>query len=252
MFDPFARFYDLDYGDFAEDLVFYRELARLAGGPVLEAMCGTGRVALPLARAGLAVTGVDIAPAMIERAASRAAELRPRSRPRFLAADLLELELPERFGFAFVAINSFMHLETAEAQLAGLRRLHAHLLPGGLLALDLFNPNPAELAAADGSYVLDKTFVIPETGHRVQKFVARSVDFAAQHVDVTFCYDEIAAGGQVLRQALGFGMRWLYRFEAEHLLARAGFALHDIYGSYDLDPYTSDAPRLLVVARKDD
>jgi hypothetical protein len=75
---------------------------------------------------------------------------------------------------------------------------------------------------------------------------------AAQTSHVTFIYDEIDAEGQVRRSALPFTMRWLYRYELEHLLARAGFALDGIYGSYELDDYSAESELLLVVARKSD
>ncbi|NTU82301.1 MAG: class I SAM-dependent methyltransferase, partial [Chloroflexales bacterium] len=64
-YDPFARYYDADFRDYLEDLPFYHELARRTGGPLLELMCGTGRVLLPLAEAGYSITGVDSSPAML-------------------------------------------------------------------------------------------------------------------------------------------------------------------------------------------
>lgn len=250
MFDRFARYYDADYGAFSDDIVFYREMARLHGGPVLEAMCGSGRVAVPLAQAKIAVVGLDIAPAMIALAEQRLAATNAGRYAAFAVADVRSFERAERFGFAFVAINSFMHLETTADQLATLRAIRQQLRPAGVLALDLFNPDPTQLAQVDGTTVLDKTFTMPDSGHLVQKYVIREVDLAAQHQQVTFCYDELDDAGRVTRTVLPFGMRWIYRFEAEHLLARAGFAVESVYGSYELDDYTSDAPRLIVVARR--
>ena len=52
-----------------------------------------------------------------------------------------------------------------------------------------------------------------------------------------------------MRRRMPFVMRWLYRFEAEHLLQRAGFAVEAIYGDYDLEPYTSTSSQLLIIAR---
>ncbi|KPV49296.1 methyltransferase type 12, partial [Kouleothrix aurantiaca] len=61
---------------------------------------------------------------------------------------------------------------------------------------------------------------------------------------------ELDADGRVRRSVLPFPMRWLYRFGLEHLLARAGFALEAVYGSYELDEYDSTSDLLLAVARK--
>jgi SAM-dependent methyltransferase len=249
-FDAFARYYDADYGAFDEDLPFYRELARRSGGPVLEVMCGSGRLLLPLARAGLRLAGVDVSGAMIRLARERLAAAELSERVELLEADIRERAPRGPFGLAIVAINSFMHLAGAADQLDALRQIHAALRPGGLLAIDLFNPDPRALAEQHGALALDKIFTLAD-GTRVQKFVAQQVDMAAQISHVTFIYDELDAEGHVRRGTLPFSMRWLYRYELEHLLARAGFALEALYGSYELDDYSAEGELLLAVARKE-
>jgi SAM-dependent methyltransferase len=248
-FDTFARFYDADYGAIDDDVPFYRELARRAGGRVLEAMCGTGRLLQPLAQAGLRVSGVDVSAALLARARERLAAAGAIDRAELMEADIRERAPRGPFGLAIVAINSFMHLSTVHDQLAALERIHAALAPGGLLALDLFNPDPRVLAEQNGALVLDKVFALDD-GARVQKFVAQQADLATQTTQVTFIYDEIDAQGHVRRAALPFTMRWLYRYELEHMLARAGFALEAVYGSYELDEYAAGSELMLTVARK--
>jgi SAM-dependent methyltransferase len=249
-FDAFARYYDADYGAIDDDLPFYRELARRADGPVLEVMCGSGRLLLPLARAGLRLAGVDISGAMLKLAHERLAAAGLAERVELLEADIRERAPRGPFGLAIVAINSFMHLANTADQLAALRQIHAALRPGGLLALDLFNPEPRFLTEQRGALALDKSFSLAD-GTRVQKFVAQHVDMAAQISQVTFIYDELDAEGHVRRGTLPFTMRWLYRYELEHLLARAGFALEGVYGSYELDDYSAESELLLAVARKE-
>jgi hypothetical protein len=143
-----------------------------------------------------------------------------------------------------------MHLTTSADQLAALERIRAALQPGGILALDLFNPDLRTLAAQNGAVVLDKTFRLAD-GARVQKFVAQQADTAAQINYVTFIYDELDTEGRLRRSVLPFPMRWLYRYELEHLLARAGFALEALYGSYELEEYHAESELMLAVARKD-
>lgn len=250
-FDAFARFYDADYGAFDADIPFYRELARRAGGRVLEVMCGTGRVLVPLAQAGLRVAGVDVSGALLAAARERLAAHGLLARAELLEADIRERAPAGPFDLAIVAINSFMHLAGVGDQLAALARVRAALRPGGLLALDLYNPDPRALAEHNGALVLDKRFSLAD-GTRVYKFVAQQSDLAEQLNHVTFFYDEIDADGRVRRSEMPFTMRWLYRYELEHLLARAGFALEAVYGSYDLDEYASDSPLMLTVARRDE
>lgn len=168
--------------------------------------------------------------------------------------ELLEADIRSRapqgpFGLAIVAINSFMHLATVADQLAALEHIHAALEPGGVLALDCFNPDPRLLSEQHGALILDKTFRLAN-GSLVHKFVAQQADVAEQISYVTFIYDETDPAGRVRRSALPFAMRWVYRYELEHLLARAGFAIETVYGSYDLDEYNSASDLLLAVARK--
>ena len=248
-FDAFARYYDADYGAFTDDVLFYRELARRCAGPILEVMCGSGRLLAPLALAGHRLTGLDVAPAMLARTRHRLSAAGVLDRVELAEGDIRAAVPGGPFALAFAALNSFMHLATVEDQLAALRHIREALGPGGLLALDLFNPDLRTLASNANELVLDKTFLLDD-GTRVQKFVAQRADTAAQLNYVTFIYDELDAEGQVRRAVLPFTMRWLYRYELEHLLARAGFALEALYGSYDLDEYRAESELMLAVARK--
>jgi SAM-dependent methyltransferase len=228
--DRFARLYDDDYGDFVDDLDLYLPFAERTGGPILEAMCGTGRVLLPLAEAKLLAAGIS-------------------EHARAETGDICSVRLPERFALAIVAMNSFMHLPTGEAQRDALRTLHDHLRPGGVLLLDLFNPDPHELIADEGVLVHAKSFT-SSTGTGVQKWVLRRTDFANQTHYVEFVYDEIGPDRLLRRDVMPFTMRWLYRFELELLLEQAGLVLEGLFGSYDLDDYTSGSDRLIAVAQR--
>ncbi len=246
-FDAFAMYYDADMGHFTDDLGLYHELARRADGPILDAMCGTGRVIVPLAEAGFKVFGLDIAPAMVRTVERKITELNLRDRLQVNGGDVRSFELEEHFDLALVPLNSFMHLETVADQLAALDRLKQHLRPGGLLVIDLFNPDPTDLTSDQNVLVHERTFTGPN-GHQVQKYITRHTDWAAQRQAVEFVYDELEPDGTVKRRVLPFTMRWLYRFEVEHLLARAELSLEGVYGDYDLAPYASDSPQMIVFA----
>ncbi|GAC1564078.1 MAG: class I SAM-dependent methyltransferase [Herpetosiphon sp.] len=245
-FDAFVRLYDADYASFEDDLDLYLPLAVHVDGPILEAMCGTGRVMLPLASAGHAVTGIDLSAAMVDAANIKLAAAGC-SNAHALIGDTRTFDLPDRFALAIIAMNSFMHLENVADQLQTLRRIHHHLKPGGILVLDLFNPDPRELLADEGLLVHARTF--PSGDLTVQKYVLRRTDVATQMHYVEFVYDEWGPDRVLRRSVLPFTMRWLYRYELEHLLVLAGFEMDTVYGSYDLDPYASESDRLIAVAR---
>ena len=105
--DPFedAALYDWEYRRRRDDVRFYATLAGERGGPILDLGCGTGRLMLPLLRAGHVVVGVDRAPAMLARAAARLRRLPPRVRRRalLLRADLRRLPVARRFAFVVAA-----------------------------------------------------------------------------------------------------------------------------------------------------
>ena len=246
-YDPFARYYDADFHDYHDDLPLYQQLARRADGPLLELMCGTGRLLLPLAEAGYTLTGVDISPAMLAIARSRLSAAELEDRVTLLEGDVRDVSLPVGyFALAFIAVNSFMHLESLRDQLACLSNVRHSLARRGLLIIDLFNPNPHELLREDNRLIFDRDYMLD--GCHVQKFVAMESDLASQLSRVTYIYDETNQEGLLTRRTMQFNLRWLYRFELEHLLARAGFTLRNLYGSYDLDTYGSESPRMIAVA----
>lgn len=248
-YDSFVRYYDADVRNYTEDLSLYHEMAQRTGGPLLELMCGTGRILLPLAEAGYQVTGVDISSAMLDVARRKAASKGLSKNVTLIEGDVRSVALPaNHFALVFVAINSFMHLEEVDDQLSALATIRHTLDPDGILVLDIFNPNPSHLASEDNRLVLERSYTLE--GRQVYKFVASESDMADQISHMTWMYDELDEHGQVHRQVVRFHMRWLYRYELEHLLARAGFLVESVYGSHQLDTYTAESERLIVFASR--
>jgi SAM-dependent methyltransferase len=251
--DPFAAFtgyYDLDYAGVDDDLFMIRQFATRCGSPILELACGTGRALLPLARDGYHVVGVDVSPAMLEVARQRIAGEGLEDRVTLLEQDMRALALDRRFALAFAALNSFCHLLNTNDQLAALAGVHQHLKPGGLLLLDLFNPDVGQLLDSRDQITLEKTWAEPGTGRRVIKMRSQSVDPAEQLIHVTLLLDEMDEQGQVRRTVFPYAIRYLFRYELELLLRLAGFEVEAIYGSYDLDEFRAGSERIIAVARR--
>lgn len=251
-YDIYARFYDLDFGEADADLFMYQQFASRCGSPILELGCGTGRVLLPLARQGYRITGVDLSRPMLEVARSKVAAEGLSGQVTLSRQDMREMELDDRFNLAFAAINSFMHLLSTDDQLAALARIRHHLNPGGLLILDLFNPDLSRLLEARGQVGLAKVMTDPDTGHRLMRFHSDKVDLGEQTIHVTFVLDELDSEGNVQRTLFPFSIRYLFRFELELLLRHAGFEIEGIYGTYDLDEFDGDSPKMIAVARRPD
>jgi SAM-dependent methyltransferase len=248
-FDIIARYYDLFYADFTEDVPMYLGFAERCGSPLLELACGTGRVLLPLARAGYETTGLDVSPAMLDVAKVKAEAERLSDRVRLVQGDMRDFSLDRRYSLTYVPLNSFMHLVTPEDHLAALSCIRRHLAPGGLLVIDLFNPDHEILLAGDGRVTLEKSLTDSRTGITVQWFHSRRVDTARQTQEVTFIIDEIGPDGTVRRVLFPFTARYFFYPEKALLLERAGFVVENVYGSYDLDPFGPDSEKMIFVAR---
>lgn len=111
-------------------------IAELAGdGPVLELGVGTGRVALPLAAKGIAVTGVDISAAMLDRLSSKD----PTGAVRPVLGDFVDVPVDGRFRVVFV-VNSLLQLPGADVQQLCLRNIREHLTPDGVFIMEEANP----------------------------------------------------------------------------------------------------------------
>jgi SAM-dependent methyltransferase len=196
------------------------------------------------------LTGVDISPAMLARARAKLAATGLTERVELVEADATNLRLPGRYRLAFIALNSFMHWTTPESQAQTLRRILDHLQPGGLLVLDLFNPHPELLDDAAGRLVHDFTRPGPDEGAVSTRFHSQRVDAARQLLEITFFYDEQGADGLLRRTVAPFDLYFFTRREIELLLTSCGYVVENVYGSYELEPYWSGSPKLLVVARR--
>ena len=249
--DRIARFFDIEYEDFEADLPIIEAFAQRTGGPLLELGCGTGRLLTPLARRGYHVTGVDISPAMLRLAGAKADAAAVAERITLVEGDYSAVALAGRFQFAFTVMNTFMYLVEQETQLRALRHWRGHLAPNGMLLIDVFNPDVAQLAGLDGRLEVDTIWSDPQTGATVMKLISRTVDLAEQTVHVTVMYDEITADGTIRRTLAPFAMRYVWRAEAELLLRHTGFALEEIYGDWEMSPFDGNSERMILLARRD-
>ncbi len=236
------------------DVAFFVDAAVNAGGPVLELGCGTGRVLIPTARAGIEIVGLDASAPMLAVCRERVEREPPavQSRVNLVQGDMRHFDLGRAFSLATIPFRPFQHLVTVEEQLACLRSIARHLVDGGTLILDIFNPSLDSLAdqPVDQEYGDEPEFSMPDGRRVLRRHRLVAHDRAAQVTHVELIYHVTHADGRQERLVHAFSMRYLFRFEAEHLLARAGFVIVDLYAGYDRRPYGSIYPgELIFVAR---
>lgn len=237
------------------DIDFYVNFAQRAGGSGLELGCGTGRILIPTARAGIQITGLDLSPQMLDvcRARLREESTEVQARVSLVHGDMRDFLLGTQFHFVSTPFRPFQHLLTVEDQLACLECVREHLVPDGQLVLDLFNPSLHYLASDEmlQEHGEEEPFEMPDgrVVRRTQRTVHR--DYFNQVNDNELIYYVTHPEGRQERLVHSFKMRYLFRFEIEHLLARSGFALQEVYADFEKNPYGSKYPgELIVLARK--
>ncbi len=252
-----AELYDVVYADYDDDIAFYVSEAQRAHGPCLELGAGTGRTLLPVAEAGVTVTGIELSAAMVALAQRklRRATAAVQARVALHAADMRTFQLDERFALIYIPFRAFLHLTQVGDQLEALENIRRHLLPGGRLALNFFEPSLPYIAAnldADAGTLrrTGEEFVDPRTGHQLVEWATTHYQPLSQHLDQYFIYDELGKDGRVIKRFYRrVFLRYIHRWEFEHLLARTGFEVEALYGSFDRGPILHHGGELIWVAR---
>ncbi len=257
MYDRLSRYYDLSHAALTDDIPFMLGLAAETGGPILELGCGSGRLLLPLARAGHPITGVDNSPAMLAIADQRLAQedADVRARVRLVTADIaaagsatyLAYE-SHTTGLTICGVNTFMHLDQAQA-LATLRTVSRLLRPDGLLCIDV--DNPFALSAVDEAPEpeLEQAWTDPATGRTVRQLAAYRNADTDQAVDVTWVFEESSGATTPERTVIEMRYHYLYPHQLDLLISQSGLRLMAFYGDYDRAPFDEDSDRLLLMAR---
>jgi SAM-dependent methyltransferase len=250
MYEAIAPFYDLIHADLTADITFLLSLAAETGGPILELGCGTGRLLMPLARAGHLVTGLDSSPAMLERARQRLGEEAEavQERVTLVEGDMTSFNLDGRFSLAVIPYNTLMHLSPVQAT-AAFRQVAAHLEKDGHLFLDLANPLVVAQTPNDRLLTLEQCAAEPGTGRMLVLSASTRVNPGDQTLDIIWFYDvSPAGGGPVHRTVVPIHYHYFFPHELELMLSGAGLALQGMYGDYEKRPFGEESERLLVVA----
>lgn len=215
---------------------------------------GSGRLAVPLAEAGHTVTGVDLDPAMLDRARARSGGSRAGTADRLtlIEADLVGLRLPDAgtFGLAFIALNSLLVLPTRAAQRAALRTMADHLAPGGLAVVDIWIPDAEDLARFDGRIILEWPRLDPETGAIVTKAGSAQHDASSAVVTMTTIFEESGQGEPARRWVRRDRLRLVSGDELRGFAEDAGLSVELLAGDYGLGLMGPGSERAILIAVK--
>jgi len=216
-YDSIARIYDPWSVTVVEDVPFYVEEAVRSGGPVLELGVGTGRVAVPIAAAGIDVVGVDLSAGMLEVARERAelagvdVDLRQ--------GDMRDPPVEGTFPLVLCPFRSLLHMESDADRRAVLRSVVRCLVPGsGLLIFDVFAPGKDDIAETHGRW-LEREPGIWERADWNEETRTLILRLRTRETETEM------------------SLAWLSVPEWRTLLAGEGFTVDALYGWFDRSPW---------------
>ncbi|HEY6462644.1 MAG TPA: class I SAM-dependent methyltransferase [Polyangiaceae bacterium] len=244
-----AAYYTATYARRLEDAAFYVDLAVKSGGPVLEYGVGNGRIALPIARHGVAVVGVDHSRPMLAdlkaRLAREPAEVR--ARVKAVRGDMRRVALGRRFPLVVCTFNTALHLYTRDDVERFLARVRGHLAPRGRFVVDLSMPRLEDLARDPSEPFHAPRFKHPTAGVVVRNTERFDYDTARQVLFVSMEFEPVAGGGEGWATPLAH--RQFFPQEWEALLHYNGFATERVEGDFQGGPLTKDSDVMVFHAR---
>lgn len=233
---------------YLDDLQFWLGIAQRLGGPLLELGCGTGRLTIPLARAGYPVIGLDNQAGMLGvLMAQLQQEPALKNYISVLQADMTTFFVARQFSLIILACNMLSALSRVERQ-ALLNTVNTHIKPGGFFVASI--PNPRSLASlpSHGEEKLEEIFKHPLTSNPVQ--VSSSWERSTDHLIISWHYDCLEPDGKVQRLTMSISQHlepveaYLDEFKRFQLIIDA------IYGDFDHSTFQPDSPYLIIIGRK--
>jgi SAM-dependent methyltransferase len=231
LYDQIAGIYDPWSRSVTEDVAFYVEQALASGGPVVELAVGTGRIAIPVARAGIQVIGVDSSPGMLAVARAAAEEAEVAELLDLRVGDLREPPVPERVPLVICPFRSLLHMETEDEKLRALRAAHDLLEPNGRFVFDVFAPSREDIEETDGRWLEREPGI----------FERADWDEESRTLSLSVRSDGTATT---------FGLHWLSAPEWLRLLDAAELDVEALYGWFDRRPYDGEEDMVFVTRRR--
>jgi SAM-dependent methyltransferase len=229
-YDSIAELYDPWSRSVTEDVGFYVAEARKAGGLVVELGVGTGRIAVPIAQAGVRVIGVDSSRRMLDACRRRAEDAGVEVDLRH--GDLREppVDADEAIRAVLCPFRSYLHLPDDDARRTALRSAHALLPSGGRLVFDVFEPKPDDIAETHGRWLEREPGIFERAEWDEQ---ARTLTLSVRGPE-----------GETT-----MALAWISHDEWLALLAETRFEVDAVYGWFDRSPYTGGEDMVFLARR---
>ena len=240
-----GRHYDLQNGDYEDDIPFYVKMAETYGEPVLELACGTGRIAIPLARKGWQITGLDPTESMLTEAKRKAVSADVTI--EWFQGDCRDFALGKKFNMIFFPFNSIAVLHDLEDISGCFNCVRKHLKKHGRFIIDIFNPRFDILTRNPDERFPVTEYPDPAGNGQVVVTESNVYDCATQISHIKWYYKFGDAPEEIIED---LNLRIFFPQELDALLQFHGLEIDAKYGDFDETPFVSDSQKQLVVCRK--
>lgn len=247
-YDAWAEIYDSVFSYVIDDIPFYVEEATRAGGAVLELGCGTGRVSIPIAQAGIDVVGIDSSSAMLTRAREKSRETGT-SHLKLLRADMRNFNISSKFNLVIIPFRGLLSLLSVDDEIRTLMNIKRHLAPGGKLIFDIFVPDLNMMVQEGDVPYHFRDVTDPETGKRLIIWNQANYDAFSQVMDIRTIIEQLDESGRVSSKMYrDFALRYIFRWEMHHLLSFCGYDVRALYGDFERSQFYVDSTEMVWVA----
>lgn len=239
-----GRHYDAMNGAEVHDAHFYVERAKQLGGPGLELCCGTGRLTLPIARAGIDITGLDLAPGML-REARRKASAAGLSRIEWVEGDCRNFSLGQSFRFILAPYNSLLHLSGANDWQQFFTSVKRHMDREGQLVFDVFSPQISGLSEGPGVWGEMLRYADPDGRGEILIEERRRYDEPRRAMQIEWRYS--LAGRPNIFPNDTMSMACILPAELDALIEENGFRVREKFGDFEGSAFNAESRRQIVV-----
>ena len=243
--EAFARFYDLMYSHIRDgvDNEFFLSHIR-DSDRTLEIGVGTGRFFMEALESGADIHGIDVSKHMLEVLKDKLPE---DQLYRVSQQDFTSFGFDRNFDLIIAPFRVIMHIYEKEEQLRALNNAYHHLEPGGKLIFDAFIPKLEQIINGlqnqvdfEGEY---------EPGRMLKRTVSTRPSLVRQRIDIHFKLEWSTEHGKQT-ETWDTSLRFLFRYELEHLLERSEFESYEIFGDYHGNPLNEESGEFIVVCCK--
>jgi ubiquinone/menaquinone biosynthesis C-methylase UbiE len=253
-YDSHSELYDQLYLGLPGEQDFYVSESLKYPSPVLEIGCGSGRITIPIARVGADITGIDNSEGLLKVAREKLDNIKTLAgNIELINADMRDFSIDKKFNLVIIPYRAFLHMHTVEDQKKTLNNIRQHMAPGAHLIMNMFFPRIDVMDTYVnqlGTVVKQVKTLEAKSGNRQIVYDSRQYSSYTQLITQYFIIEEIDPSGlMVSKKYFPLTLRWVTKFEMQHLLELCGFELVNLYGWFDKREFSDSSEEMIWVAK---